>query len=232
MCCFFLTGCFTTLVFVGFSAFIRITIEYYKDKLSAIKWREMAASAELEALKSKINPHFLYNAFNSIYSLAESKSDQTSNAILKFANIMRYVTYKSSEKKVAIYEELKFIQSYIDFQCLRVYDPNQSKINISITPPKVNYLISPLLLLTFLENAFKHSNLNEEGSCINVEFKPNERGFCFGVSNNISIKVVNPPGYGLKTLTKILEHSYPNQHEMKVWNDGVKHYARLKLNLY
>ncbi len=221
-----MTCIFVILVSTG----IRLTGQYSKDKAKKVELKNIAEGAELEALKAKINPHFLYNSFNSLYALAKIKSDKTADAILQLSDIMRYVTYKSSLKKVSIFEELEFIHSYIEFQKLRVNDP-ETKIVTNITHPKLDFLISPLLLISFVENAFKHSNLLKPDAKIEIHFEPHETGFSYRVSNMIDTNKNTNSGLGLKTLKKILAFTYPNKHKINLYSDNDIHYAELYLSL-
>lgn len=220
----------TSFVIILISTGFRLIKQYNIDKINRIGLKEMAKKAELEALKAQINPHFLYNSFNSLYALAKMKSDKTADAILQLSDIMRYVTYKSSLKKVSIFEELDFIKNYIEFQKLRIINPND-KIITTIKIPEVDLMVSPLLLIPFVENAFKHSNLVRSDACIKISFEPLPFGFKYTVSNIVETNKNTNSGIGLKTLKKILNFSYPKSHKINLYTDGDVHHAELYLNL-
>ena len=221
-----MTCIFVILVSTG----LRLIKQYNSDKHKRSELKKIAEKAELEALKAKINPHFLYNAFNSLYALAKIKSDKTEDAVLQLSEIMRYVTYKSSLRQVSIYEELEFIEHYIEFQKLRITHPD-SKVFTNIKYPQADFLISPLLLISFVENAFKHSNLLKPDAKIEVFFEPNDNGFTYHVSNMIETNKKTESGLGLKTLKKILDFTYPDAHRINLYTEGQIHHAELILSL-
>ncbi len=220
----------TTVVILLTSTGLRLIKQYNIDNIKRIELKEIAKVAELEALKAQINPHFLYNSFNSLYALAKMKSDNTADAILQLSDIMRYVTYKSSLKKVSIFEELDFIKNYIEFQKLRINDP-KNKIKTDIKVPESDLMISPLILISFIENAFKHSNLVKSDAQITVNFEPTPSGFNYSVCNVIDSNRTTNSGVGLKTLQKILDFSYPENHIINLYTVGDVHHAELSLNL-
>lgn len=220
----------TCLVILILSTGFRLISQYNKDRVKRIELKKIAKEAELEALKAQINPHFLYNSFNSLYALAKLKSDKTADAILQLADIMRYVTYKSSQKEVSIHEELNFIKNYIEFQKLRINKPND-KIMVNIKIPKTDFFLSPLLLISFVENAFKHSNLLRTDAKINIDFEPHMNGFSYSVSNIFETKKDSNSGLGLKTLKKILDYTYPKSHKLTTYTEDGIHYAVLDLKI-
>jgi len=109
---------------------------------------------ELKALKAQVNPHFLFNSLNSIYSLSLKKSENAPEVILKLSSVLRYMIYESNEQGVALEKEIRFIEDYIDLQKLRTKNPDAVKYRIK---GKVkDQKIAPLILIVFIENAFKH----------------------------------------------------------------------------
>ncbi len=224
------SGTITIIIFIVFSTGIRLIEQYNEYRLNQAILKEAVKKAELEAIKAKINPHFLHNAFNTLYALAEMKSDKISEAILQLSFIMRYLLNNSSALQISILEELKFIRSYIDFQKLRV-DQADSKIITRISDPEADFLVSPTILLSFVENAFKHSNLLQADQKINIEFEPFEAGFRYLVSNHIAKEKMPKSGLGNKNLKKILELTYPGKYELDIWIKDDIYHAKLYLNL-
>lgn len=224
------SGTITIIIFIVFSTGIRLIEQYNEYRLNQAILKEAVKKAELEAIKAKINPHFLHNAFNTLYALAEMKSDKISEAILQLSFIMRYLLNNSSALQISILEELKFIRSYIDFQKLRI-DQADSKINTRISDPEADFLVSPTILLSFVENAFKHSNLLQADQKINIEFEPLEAGFRYLVSNHIAKEKMPKSGLGNKNLKKILELTYPGKYELDIWIKDDIYHAKLYLNL-
>lgn len=208
------------------STAIRLIYFYNKSRLKEAKLNQMLQQTKLEALKAQTKPHFLYNAFNTLYAMSETKSDLMSIAILKLSNIMRYLLKNSSNSKISIYEELSFIQDYIDFQQLRVDNP-EKKIIVNIEEPTSDFLIFPTLLISFVENAFKYSNLVNQRSKITVDFKISENGFNYYVTNNSLVINHAKHGTGNETLKNILDIEYHGNYELKTWLENFTYHANL-----
>lgn len=223
-------GLSVALIFVVLSTIIRSLRQYNEERHKRAELKKIASDSELAAMKAQLNPHFLYNSFNTIYALAESRSELTSKAVLQLSDIMRYVTYSSGQTKVQLAEELTFINNYIAFQKLRVSEP-EKKVTTNIEAPQTDYEISPLLFIPLVENAFKYCNLISETAKIEIEFKPFREGFRLVVSNEMKKQQNHKKGIGLITLRKMLALSYPEQHELKIWTEGDIHFASLYLNL-
>jgi LytS/YehU family sensor histidine kinase len=138
--------------------------------------------AELSLLKSQINPHFFFNTLNSIYSLAIIKSDRTPEAVLKLSELMRYIIYDTERKVVPLSKEVEYIANYIELQRLRL--PDEVKVSLKTDLGESDAVIEPLLLLPFVENAFKHGVDVEKGSRITIDIKL--------TGNRLSLHVENP----------------------------------------
>ncbi len=218
------------IFFMIISSGIRLVDLYSKSRFNEVVLREQSRKAELEALKAKINPHFLYNAFNTLYALSELKSDLMSDSILKLSNIMRYLLNNSSQPKVSIYSELDFITNFINFQKLRI-DNASSKVIVNIQQPESDYSITPTLLISFIENAFKHSNLLKKEYKINFDFETTSEGFSYYVTNNIFETRKTSPGKGNENLKKILEIEYAGCHVLKTWEENELYHAYLSIKI-
>ncbi len=225
----FINGIMTSLMFILISTGIRMTVEFRKNRLKQLKLKELARNAELSAIKAQINPHFLYNAFNSLYALSEKKSEHTSEAILQLSEIMRYITYKSTLPEVSIYEEISFIESYIEFQKLRLNDADK-RVVFNLQKPTSDFKVYPLLLISFIENAFKHSNLLRSNSQIKIDFSPWKSGFKYSVINHIETNKLTHSGIGIKNLKKILNFIYPEQHQLNIQVKNNMYHAELYLD--
>jgi two-component system LytT family sensor kinase len=167
--------------------------------------------AESKFLKSQINPHFLFNTMNNIYSLAQVKSEQTPDAILRLSGILRYVLYDSEKKKVKLSQEIEYLKQYIDLSLLK----DEDKSNVTVQIDELNSLdpeIAPLILIPFVENAFKHSNVEDkENGFIDIRLNVNDTGLFFEVKNSIgsSIQKDETGGVGLENVVRRLELLYP-----------------------
>ncbi len=175
-------------------------------------------SAELSFLKSQINPHFFFNTLNSIYALAATDSYNTQRAILLLSNMMRYVLYESNVERVGLSKEVQFIHDFIDLQKLRYSEINGKKIEFDYQGSITEFEIEPLLLVPFVENAFKHSHSYSKKSEIKVLVAAEgNKDLVFKVSNSIGEfqeKMEHDSGIGLENVKRRLDLLYPDQHEL------------------
>jgi LytS/YehU family sensor histidine kinase len=140
-------------------------------------------NAELSYLKAQINPHFLFNTLNSIYSLAYKKSDQTAQAIVKLSGLMRYVISDAQEDKVMLSKEVEYLTNYIELQKLRLTE--KTKVIFDQQGVTEDKMIAPLLLLPFVENAFKYGSNPEHDSEIKIKLLVSDTSLQFDVKNDI-----------------------------------------------
>ncbi len=155
--------CFAVLA-LGTS--IKVTENWYENEKQKKEMENQKLGAELSLLKSQINPHFFFNTLNSIYSLAIVKSNKTPEAVIKLSEIMRYIIYDTERKLVPLSKEVEYIDNYIELQRLRL--TKDIKVVFKTELDKHDSVIEPLLLLPFVENAFKHGIDIEKGGQILV----------------------------------------------------------------
>lgn len=208
------------------------------SELSKEKQKEMEQlkaenlRSELKMLRSQINPHFLFNALNNIYSLSISKSERTPDIILKLSNMLRYVIYECNEGKVPINREIDYINNYIDLQKLKDEDIQ----NINFVYDQSMDTINPMLLIPFVENAFKHSKIEDvEEGWINISLQLRSgRILDFKVENSISMgshKKDNTSGVGIENVRRRLNLLYPDKHELSFKQEPTYFKSHLKLIL-
>jgi sensor histidine kinase YesM len=161
---------------------IKVYENWYANEKQRKDMENQKLGAELSLLKSQINPHFFFNTLNSIYSLAIIKSDRTPEAVLKLSEIMRYIIYDTERKLVPLSKEIEYIANYIELQRLRL--PEDVKIKFKTDLGEGESVIEPLLLLPFVENAFKHGVDIEKGGKILIQISL--RG------NELRLHVENP----------------------------------------
>lgn len=190
------------------------------------------AKAELLNLKYQLQPHFLFNILNSIYSLALLKSDDTPNGILKLSNVMRYVVQESSKDFVELSKEIEYLKDYIALQLIRT----DSSLDFSYTEIGENKdgQIAPFILVNFIENAFKYGFNAEKNSKISVKIIIQEEVLHFHIFNNIvNQNITNESSLkiGLKNTIEHLQQVYPSKHTLKINNTGNTFEVDLKINL-
>ncbi|MCP9751901.1 sensor histidine kinase [Ferruginibacter sp. HRS2-29] len=175
---------------------------------------------ELSYLKAQINPHFLFNTLNSIYSLSIQKSDSTPEAVQKLSAMMRYVLTEAANDTVPLKKELDYIRNYIDLQKLRFGD--EVKLNYSIWGKEEGKRIAPLILISFIENAFKYGLNAAEDTNIKIVINLYEsRLEMLVINNKVTVQVSTEArnGIGISNTRNRLGLLYPSAHELKITED-------------
>ena len=185
--------------------------------------------AELKYLKTQINPHFLFNALNSVYALSLKKSELTSNTISQLSDIMRYIIYEASEPLISLKEEIDFIESYVDFEKLRIEEDVDISLNIDSND---NKKIPPLLFIPIIENAFKHVRSFEgEKPWIVIQLECNKESIKLFVENSYKKDTIEEKkGIGLENLEKRLDILFPNKYKMEFSKQDYSFKSLLEIN--
>ncbi|WP_025663864.1 sensor histidine kinase [Aquimarina megaterium] len=186
---------------------------------------------ELSLLKNQINPHFFFNTLNNLYALSLEKSDKTASLILKLSEIMRYTIYDCKEPKVSIGGEVTYLENFIELQKMRHH--NRGIITFENKIDNEAKQIAPMILIVFLENAFKHGfDLMEKNAFINFKLQATEKLAHLYIENNFSdTENGNDGGIGLENVKRRLSLIYPNAHELKISKKDTVFTVDLKLNL-
>ncbi|MBA2422829.1 MAG: sensor histidine kinase [Chitinophagales bacterium] len=188
---------------------------------------------ELNALKAQINPHFLFNTLNNIYSLALRKSEKTPDMVLKLSDMMRYVLYECNAGRVALEREIQFISNYIELE--RIRHGEHVSINFSLTGNPKDYRIEPLLLIPIVENSFKHGiNAQMEKGFVDVRLNVLNGRLQLNVLNSVPVNgsfLKEMGGIGLDNVQKRLELIYPEKHQLKIAALQNSYKVDLELNL-
>jgi sensor histidine kinase YesM len=189
---------------------------------------------ELKALKAQINPHFFFNTLNSIYSMALDKDERLPGTVLQLSDLMRYFLYESKDNFVPLEKELAVADNYIALQKIR--SGEQLSIEISKQGDVNGQKIAPLLLITFLENAFKHGAKGSSGNTfIKLTIKVEKNKLNFTVENNKGlIDEVNTGdhnGLGLENVKRQLELLYPGKHLLNIKDQPDRFVVALQLDL-
>lgn len=201
----------------------------------ALRWRQterQKLSAELSYLKAQVNPHFLFNTLNSIYSLAIEKSDNTATAIVKLSGMMRYITTEASKDYVSLEKEIEYIGDYIDLQSLRF--GNDTRVDFSVNGNSTGKKIAPLLLISFIENAFKYGINAEQDSMIVIKIDIAIVELTLKVFNKKvrqSIDPANTTGLGITNTRERLELLYPGKHQLDIRETDLDYSVSLTLQL-
>ena len=162
--------------------------------------------------------------------MAYKKSDATAPAILKLSDLMRFMLYESEERKISLQKEIEYLENYIGLMELKVVNA-KDKIKQDVKGD-TNWEIEPLLMIPFIENAFKHGNLEDDDSFLNIDIKNLEGQFEFIVSNSYDasdVKKDDVGGIGIENVKNRLNAYYPDKHELNIKNDG--HIYTVTLNI-
>lgn len=179
-------------------------------------------SLELNSLKMQINPHFLFNSLNSLYSLARQKNDKTPEVILMLSDLMRYMIYDVSGERVPLEKEIEAISNYLDLQKLRVESMTDIQFNVEIT--NHNLRLAPLLFFPLIENSFKHGMKEDEKSnYVHINLKEDNQALSFTIKNNKG-KIDDTEkgkygGIGLENVRKRLHLIYGEAASMEINDD-------------
>lgn len=213
---------FTSFIFMWF---LSLLYKLSQNYLVQESWRQrietQKAQAELQLLKSQVNPHFLFNTLNNLYSMAYRNDPRTADSIMSLSEMMRYMIYEASTGKVHINHELKFIRDFILLQELRMSQKPKIALNIPSFP---NYfMIEPLLLIPFVENIFKHGNTTDPNFFADISIKAEQNKLVFTCINSVGNEPGKPTsgGFGLRNINQRLLLLYPQKHllETKIFEN-------------
>jgi len=209
------------LLFLIIAFAYRFTKDWFKSERINHQLKEEKLLSELQFLRSQINPHFLFNTLNNLFGMArQAKAIPVADGIAKLSNMMRYMLYDSGVDEVSIEKEIKYIHDFIDLQKLRIKSSNNINIDFQISNYSPKLKIAPLILIPFVENAFKHGVSLQNKSEIMIELKTIGNKVDFNIRNTINKLHLNrnneSSGFGLKNVQKRLKIIYPNNHQLKI----------------
>lgn len=218
-------------LFLGAGKFTADGIDNQR-KLENLERQKLAS--ELESLKSQINPHFIFNALNTIYGLSRKTSPAAAAATIKLSDILRYILYECNDEKIPLKEELNFIKQYIEFAKLRAR-PNV-KLNFEIGSNTKELQIAPLLLLPLVENAMKHGLAKQiEQPWVNISISIEGNSVLFVCANSNysrrNLELDMSSGIGLKNVYRRLELLYNDSHTIDITETDAEYSVNLKLEL-
>ncbi len=189
---------------------------------------------ELSFLRSQVNPHFMFNVLNNMVALARKHSDQLEPSLIKLSSLLRYMLYETDEDKVPLNKEIEYLHSYIDLQLQRF--GKKLQVNIRIDPADDAYHIEPMLLIPFVENAFKHGTGMIENPQIDIELRAGNNLLQFVVKNKYNCQHTEvkdkSSGIGLSNVQRRLNLLYGNNHTLLITNKDGWFVTSLQLNMH
>jgi two-component system LytT family sensor kinase len=227
---FVVNALFTGGFFLVCSCIIKFAVDWFSNERIQRNLESERKDMELQFLKSQLNPHFLFNSLNNIYSLAYKKSDKTADAILKLSEIMRYMIYESNDSWVSLEKEVEYVRSYVELQKLRFKDG--AAVEITISGEIDGQKIVPLILISFVENAFKHGVANDASDPIKINLIANQKILHFSVSNKKNTANKDGiGGVGLNNVERRLQLLYPERYKLNIVNSNDHYITELMLDL-
>ena len=215
---------------IALSIPVILVIQWFNQNSEINVLEREKAQTELNLLKQQINPHFFFNTLNNLYALSLAKSDATPEVVLQLSELMRYVIYKGKNNRVAISEEVKYLEDYIQLQQIRLNKTLDLSFEKKIS--NQNLMIPPLLLIILIENAFKHGiEPAENASFLHIELTSDQQFIIFECVNSYEPVLESSEGIGLSNLKRRLELTYPNQYQLDIDQTKDTFKARLKIEI-
>lgn len=213
----FLSAPFYFLPIPALGLALNMLRKLFFNELEKKELARQTARAEIDLLKSQIQPHFLFNTLNNLYGLSVKASPQMPASILGLSKIMEYMLYDAAREKVLIGQEIRYIESYIELEQLRY--GRRLQVSCDFEPALYRFEISPLIFFTFVENAFKHGAGKEDGeSWISLSLKQENGLIVYKVVNSIPSGGLSEgpvSGHGLRNLRRRLQLAYPDAYTLK-----------------
>lgn len=229
---FFARNALMYILVVGASVAVRMTSGWYRAEAARKELEHRQAEAELQNLRSQINPHFLFNTLNNIYTLIQIDSSRAQEAVHDLSNLLRYVLYGGSRSEVPLSEETAFIREYVELMKLRL--PPSVKVDVTL-PESSGTMIAPLLFISLIENAFKHGTGNGAPSFIRICITEADGHVKCETENSYfpksQVSDRSGSGIGLTNLSRRLEMIYPGRYRFEYGRNGDVYKSSLVINL-
>lgn len=208
-----------------------------KSEINSLKTELGKSDASLSFLRSQINPHFLFNALNTLYGTAlQENAERTGEGIQKLGDMMRFMLQENHQDEISLIRDVEYLNNYIDLQKLRTSQSSDILIETRIDEQFNNLQIAPMLLIPFVENAFKHGISLQHPSYIKVTLQTKDNTLYFDVNNSIHIKPDTDPekfksGIGLQNVKQRLALLYPSKHELIIRESAKEFFIHLTIQL-
>jgi two-component system, LytTR family, sensor kinase len=227
----FYNGIRLSVITAIYALLIKFVIDWFEGQKLKAELINQNQASELALLRSQVNPHFLFNTLNNVYSLVYSRSEDAPAALMKLSSIMRYMLYDTSTDKVLLEKEVEYLQSFIELSKLRVRQKNFVEMTVSGV---INgRTIAPMLLIPFVENAFKHGSktIPSPGILIHLSIEPNQ--ILFEVTNHMRKNTVVEKdkigGIGMNNIHRRLDLLYPGKYSLDISTDNDLYKVKLIL---
>lgn len=218
------------ITIVSISSFIPLIRQWKQTERRAMQAETEKAQAELSFLKAQINPHFLFNTLNNIYSMAVVKHENTAPSVMKLSNILRYITDEIGQDFVPLGNEVECMEDYIGLQQMRI--GANMNVQVAVSGDVMNKKIPPLLFMTFVENVFKYGISSHEPGTISINLEAGNQEILFMTINKLFPQKENQErnGIGIANARERLQHLYPGKHLLKISRDNGLFIVDLRLD--
>ena len=222
---------YTPLWNIPLAMFIRFMVDWFKNRRIKAMMETQQLKSELALLRNQVNPHFLFNVLNNIDTMVYPHSTEASDAIVKLSAIMRYMLYESDTDRVDISKEIEYLRSYVDLQKMRLKSTENISFQVNVSNPHEK--IAPMILIPFVENAFKHANTTGEELKIAISLTEVENEITLVVCNSFDPHLQNEKdqtgGIGLSNVRKRLQLIYPNSHSLNITEANMEYQTTLTI---
>ncbi|MDR6568054.1 histidine kinase [Chitinophaga sp. CC14] len=226
----------STLASMTLAMSIKLTRNWLQTKRRQQLLEKEKLETELNFLKNQFNPHFLFNTINSIFFLIHKNPDVASASLAKFSELLRYQLYECNDKQISLSKEIGYLENSIELEKLRLN--NNVEVTFEYYRQPVSHLsIAPFILMTFVENAFKHVSKHADGpNWIRIQLHLEGPLLAFNVSNSsaadeYSAPIIDYGGIGLKNVQRRLDLVYPGQYELEILREAGSFEIKLQLQL-
>jgi two-component system LytT family sensor kinase len=225
------------VVLIPLSNMIFKKYDAFLGEINTLSYKVDQTNANLSFLRSQINPHFLFNALNTLYGTAlQEKADRTSEGIQKLGDMMRFMLHENNQDKIPVEREKEYLMNYVDLQDLRIKDQENIEVVFSRSEEPCSGEIAPMLLIPFVENAFKHGISLQKKSWVKISLRCIAGSVHLDVNNSIHRSSDSDPerrssGIGLENVKQRLELLYPGKYELVVRENELEYFVHLSIKL-
>lgn len=222
---------FVDTFIIGVALFVSLVENWFLSQQFEQEAEREKLESELKMLKFQVNPHFLFNTLNNIHTLVYKKSNKAPEAVLKLSSLMRYMLYETEGDRVSLKRELEYLHNFVELQKLRLTDNQRVSMKIEGNPD--GYEIAPLLLIPFIENAFKHGTCTSKSATIEISFHISNGELIFNCTNDLqpNSESKSGSGIGLANVKKRLDLIYSGRYRLNIDTNNEKYSLTLSLYL-
>jgi len=225
-----MSGYYPVLTAAVFGSFFRVIINWFKAMSQKAELDKQKLAVELDLLKSKLNPHFLFNTLNNIDSLIHHNPEEASAALIRLSEIMRYLTYETASDVVDLKSEIEYVRNFIELHRMRIKTPEDISFEVE---GDSSIMIAPALFVPLIENAFKFATFRTKKPCVDIKITSSDGIVSFEARNyyeNDNNTDQDHSGFGIINLKKRLDLTYPGKYQLSIDNGDLSFYTKLTID--